>query len=76
MAKETPNYDDFTKALNTLKQHFSFNKTKVKILDDPAMFAKKVNKHDAELHQMIKDMQSRIDKFRHDISAVETEVRE
>ena len=44
MAKEAPEYDDFAERLNTLKQHFSFDKTKVKVVDDPAMFAKKVNK--------------------------------
>ena len=40
------------------------------------MFAKKVNKQDAELHQMVEDMQSRIAKFREGMSKVEPEVKD
>ena len=38
------------------------------------MFAKKVNKHDAKLHQIVEDMQSRIAKFRESMSGVEPEL--
>ena len=59
-----------------LKQHFSFNKTRVKIVENPAMLARKVNKYDAELHQMVEDMQSRITKFREGMSEVEPEAKD
>ena len=59
--------------LKTLKQHFSFDKDNIKIVDDPSLFAKKVNRQDPLLHEMVKDMQSRIAKFRDGMSKVEPE---
>ena len=64
IAKETPDYNEFVEKLKTLKQHFSFDKTKAKIVDDPAMFARKVNRRNPLLHEMVEDMQSRIAKFK------------
>ena len=76
MAKETPGYDDFAEKLKTLKQHFSYDKNRVKIVVDPPVFAKKVDRHNAELHQMVEDMQSRIAKFRVGMSKAKTEVKD
>ena len=72
-AKKVPEYNDFAEKLKKLKQHFSFDETKVKILDDPIMFAKKVNRRDTLLHEMVEDMQSRITKFRDGMSRIESD---
>ena len=71
ITKERPDYSYFVDKLKTLKQHFSFNKTKVKIMDNLAILAGKVNKQDRLLHKMVGDMQGRISKFREDMLAVE-----
>ena len=59
--------------LKNLKEHFSFDEANVKIVDDPSMFAKKVNRRDPLLREMVEDMQSRIAKFRDGMSRVEPE---
>ena len=40
-------------------------------MDDPSVFAKKVNRQDPLLQEMVEDMQSRIAKFRDGMSRVE-----
>ena len=70
---ETPDYNDFTERLKTLKQHFSFENTKVKILEGPVILAKKVRRQDTLLREMVDDMQRRIARFNHGMSRVEPE---
>ena len=62
--------------LKTLKQHFSFDEANIKIVNDTSLFAKKVNRRDPLLQEMVEDMQSRISKFRDGMLMVEPNDKE